>query len=291
MFRPDIPFTRDDANRFLPWMVALMCGLAALMLLIGLSLNRWITEQHGGLGGHLTIQIPDHGSHQQALVKQASEIVQKASGVQSVRVLAEAEVGRLISPWIGSTAILEDLPLPTVVEVALALDPNGGVDYDYLTTQLHALSPDISLDNRAIWVEKFSSFSRVTQAVIYALTLAILASLAGMMVFASRASMKLHAHTVQLLHALGAGDDYISRQFQRNALRLALSGAVPGALGAGILYLLISTYAAQMNAPLLPRFAFSMVHMAMLALLPMVCAVLSMVSVRISTQTQLRKLP
>lgn len=287
MFSPDIPFARDDANRFLPWMVGLMCGLAALMLCVGVTLNRWVVMEHTGASGSFVIQIPEHGERKPQLLRQVANALEKAPGVKSAKTMSESEVAGLIAPWIGNNAMLGELPLPTVIEVY----NDGPVNYPQLAQQMRAISPDISVDTREAWADKFARFSQVTQAIIVALAICIVGALAGMMVFTTRAALKLHSETVFLLHSIGADDAYITRQFQTNGLAMALRGSVPGAVAAGGLYFLIGTFVERLDAPLLPNLRFSMEHAVLLLLLPLACSLISMAAVRFATLAQLRQLP
>lgn len=287
MLRSDIPFSRDDANRFLPWMVALMCGITALMLCVGITLGHWVHGQQRHASAAFTVQVPPQGERHNQVVKAVMDELEHAEGVSSARLLQNEEVQALVEPWLGGSDAVRALPLPSVIEASA----DGQPDYAGLTHRLHTLAPDISVDTQEIWADKFSRLSRALQTVAYGLALFIVAALAGMMVFAARAAMKLHADTVTLLHAVGADDSYIARQFQTNALRLALWGAVPGTLAAGAAYALFALYAARLNAPMMPDLSPGLAHILMLVLLPAACCTVSMVAVRLATLAQLRLLP
>ena len=47
-------------------------------------------------------------------------------------------------------------------------------------------------------------------------------------IFTTRAGLAVHHAVVEVLHLIGARDGYIARQFQRQALRLALRGGIVG---------------------------------------------------------------
>jgi cell division transport system permease protein len=291
MFRPDIPFARDDANRFLPWMIALMSGIAALMLCVGLTLGQWAAAQQGDISGRFSVQIPDQGDDTPARVQQAARELQQYTGIRSVRTLSVQEVQTLVAPWLGDNALVKSLPMPTLLEATLANPAATGFDYKTLEQRLEKIAPGAKVDSREKWADTFSRFSRTLQVAVYLLAGCIVVALAGMMVFTARAAMKLHASTVLLLHAIGAEDGYIARQFQHNALALALRGAVPGTLAAALLYFLLGVYAARLDAPLLPAFGISHKHAILLIALPLLSGLVTLIAVRLATLAQLKVLP
>lgn len=286
MLRPDIPFARDDANRFLPWMVGLMAAITALMLLLSLDVSEWVAGQRGKVSEVLTVQLPPDTKRN---AREIATQLEALPGVKTVRVLPREEVSELVKPWLGDATEVANLPLPTVIEMAQTSP--GAVNTGALQQRVEELAPGGNVDGREMWVEKFSRFSAAVQAVLMVLSLCVLAGLAGMMVFTARASMKLHGTTVSLLHGLGAENGYISRQFQVNALRLALRGAVPGIVLAAGLYVTLALYLSGLDAPVLPSIGIGLNQTLLLLGLPLLCAGLSVVSVRLATMAQLKALP
>ncbi len=287
MLKTEIPFARDDANRFLPWMIALMCGITALMLSVGLTLGEWVRSQPGQMEGHFTVQIPVQTDAKENVLKQVLTEIRRMPGIKKVHALSEEQVRKLVEPWLGDAEAIRALPMPMVIEGAADED----ADYGGLLRKLQHIEPGISLDTQALWVEKFERLSKALQAGMFVLAAVIIGALGGMMVFTARAAMKLHADAVQLLHAIGADDKYIAKQFQANALTLALSGAVPGTLMAALIYALFGYYANRLDAPIMPDLVIGSQHAMMFILLPAVCCLVGVLSVRLSALKQLKHLP
>lgn len=288
MLKTDIPFARDDANRFLPWMIALMSAIAALMLLTGITFGQWVAGQQGHYNQTLTVQVPPQEERTDAVLKQVAAVLSKTPGLGNTTMLDEEQVRALVQPWLGNDAAVKSLPLPTVIDAEILSETSP--DIPALERRLRAIAADISVDTQALWAEKFSSLSRVLQTGLYGLAVFVIAALGGMMVFTARAAIKLHSGTVLLLHTIGAEDAYIARQFQANALRLAIRGAVPGTLLAGVVYIGFGFYASHLDAPLLPGMVLSFSHILILFLLPLACCGVSLLAVRAATMAQLRKL-
>jgi cell division transport system permease protein len=296
MLKSDIPFSRDDANRFLPWMIALMCAITALMLCFGLTLGQWAARQHGSMSENFIVQVPPQGDRHEQIIKQVTGTLEKTPGVRYVSVLPQKQVQKLVEPWLDIGENMSALPLPTVIEVTTqpgAAEAGGAsaVDFTQLRERLKQATPDASIDRRELWLEKFSQLGRLIQSGVFLLAACIIATLCGMMVFTARAAIKLHQGTVLLLHGIGADDTYIARQFQSNALKLGLRGAVPGTFAAAIGYLALSLYVNHLDVPVLPPFSLSAEHLIMLLLLPVVCCAIIVPAVRFATLTQLKLLP
>jgi cell division transport system permease protein len=287
MLKTEIPFARDDANRFLPWMIALMCGITALMLCVGITLGEWVKSQPGKMEGRFTVQVPYQGDGQAAMLKKVLAEIKETPGLIDVKALRDEDVRKLVEPWLGENEAIRNLPMPSVIEGRA----DAATDFNALAHKLQRIAPEISVDTQALWAEKFSRLSTALQASMFALAAIIIGALAGMMVFTARAAMKLHADAVQLLHSVGADDKYIAKQFQANALTLALSGAVPGTLGAALLYALFAFYTNRLDAPIMPNVMLGAPHVLMFLLLPAVCCAVGVLSVRISATAQLKLLP
>ncbi len=287
-FHPDIPFAGDDANRFLPWIVALMVCLTALMLLIGLSLNQSLTQRHASFSQAVTVQVPNEVASE-AVLAQVREAIENTKGFGAARTASLTEVQGMVSPWIGDDAMMEHLPLPAVLHVSTA--PGAKADAEALAARLRDIDPRIAVDTHALWAEKFSRFAQAVQMALYTLAGFILATLAAMVVFTAREAMKLHRRTVLLLHAIGADDGYIARQFQTNAARITLLGALIGTAAAAAVFASGGWYIRLLDAPLLPQFSVSTAHGFALVMLPLLSSLLAMLSARCAVLRQLKLLP
>lgn len=287
-FRPDIPFSRDDANRFLPWIVALMVCLTMLMICIGLSLEQTLSARHAGFSEQVSIQIPDEAA-QPDLVARVRKALDNAPGIARVTQVSATDVRSMISPWIGDDTLVDALPLPVVLHAGLAR--GAKLDAKALEASLKTIDTRITLDNHELWAVKFSRFSRAVELGLYTLASFIVATLSAMVVFTAREAMKLHRRTVLLLHGIGADDRYIARQFQSNALHITIKGALAGTCAGMLAYVAAGWYTAGLDAPLLPDFSFSLKHALAFILLPALCGILALLSARFAVTAQLKALP
>ncbi len=286
MMRSDINFSADDSHRFLPWLIGVMVGLAALLLCIGLSLNHWVVDRHGSYSGSFTVNIPASDNQPERIAKIRGAL-KGHSGITQITEINPAKLQDMLKPWLGEGK-LEDLPLPSVLEVTLD-NPSVYMDYTVLQKNLASVVPGIEVDAHERWIAAFSNFSSTVRALTLFLSVLIIGVVIMTIAFASRTSLKLHSKTVHLLHAIGAEDRYIARQFQFEALKLVVPGAILGCIGAGILYWAISAYVTKLNISLLPPLTVTGVHLWLLLIMPAACAAAAWLVARTSIALQLQR--
>jgi cell division transport system permease protein len=233
--RPDLPFSREDANRFLPWIIGIMTVLTALALAAGLALNDVMVAQIAEFDQRYQIHIPYDNGKEKRTAQSLMETLPKQQGITRVELMSEAKVSALLEPWLGSSTPVDMLPVPLIIDVWVSADAVEGVAAQDALSALSAQYPDLIVERFASWVDKFNDTARNMQRVIYGVALLMLVAMVAVIILITRASVQLHFDIVKLLHRMGAKDHYISRQFQWNAIWLTLKGALPGAALAALI--------------------------------------------------------
>ncbi len=104
--------------------VAVMSFLACLALGFVLTLGRLASEWTDGLSGSVTVQLlPSPQISQDDQVKEALRLVKNWPGVFAARALSRAESEKMLEPWLGEGNVLQDLPVPQLIEVTLQPGP------------------------------------------------------------------------------------------------------------------------------------------------------------------------
>lgn len=284
--RPDINFATDDAHRFLPWLMAIMVGLAALFLCVGFSIDGWVVGQGERYSGSFTVNVPA-GENQKERADKARTALSKISGIAGVTEMESARLKALVAPWMGNTS-LDELPLPIVLEVTLS-NAASKVNYSALEKNLSLVSPGVEVDAQERWMESFSKFSSALQGVITILAVLVIIVMSMTMALYARASLKLHGRAVSLLHTIGAEDGYIARQFQNEAMRQVFPGALVGVLTAAVLYAALGAYIQSLEISLLPPLAMAWPHFWLVILMPVACALAAGFVTSISIRAQLQR--
>ncbi len=217
------------AGRALVTVVAIMTFLASLAagaaILIADASRGWQDQ----VAHEMTIQVrPMVGRDIEADSAKAAELARKARGVAAVRPYTKDQSEALLQPWLGANLDLSELPVPRLIVVAL--DPEARLDTAALQRRLVEAVPGASVDDHRLWIERLAIMAKtvvLAAAVIFAL---VLTAMFLAVAFATRGAMAGNREIIEILHFVGAADDYISRQFQRHFFRLGLRG---GALGGG----------------------------------------------------------
>jgi cell division transport system permease protein len=231
------------AGRALVTVVAIMTFLASLTagvaILIGDASRGWQEE----VAHEMTIQIkPAPGRDLESDTRTAVEIARKVPGVASAKAFSEDESEAILEPWLGSGLDLSELPVPRLVVVTL--DPTEPLDVVALGKALAAAVPEASLDDHRLWRARLAIMARTVVAVAVVIFGLVLVAMGIAVGFATRGAMAGNRAIIDVLHFVGAADDYISRQFQSHFLWLGLRGGAIGGASAISVFLLSAGLAA-----------------------------------------------
>lgn len=290
--KSDLPFDQEDAHRYLPWVIGVMTALAAFMMAAGLTLGHLFVSYSSEFEHRLQIQIPFADGEENNQAERLAEAVRSLPGVERSEHVGDAEMARLLGPWLGSAELLELLPVPAVVDVWLTPEAHdaGEIDAGSIRKHLADHFPGAVVDDYRQWAADFHAMTTMVKRVAWFMALLIVATAATVVLLISRASVQLHFSIVTLLHRMGAHDSYISRQFQLNAAWLTFKGATIGALAAGGLYALLGGIVEQLDLPLLPEGMLFISHGFLFALLPVLMSVLVATTTRLSVQAMIQRL-
>ncbi len=291
LLRSDLPLASDAASRFLPWIAGLMVYLAALALAAALAVDGVAERWHVGLGGSLTVQIeaPSDGkpATRLALRDQAVALLRAEPAVAAVEPLDDAAVRRLVAPWLGTSDIGDDLPLPDLI--AVMLRPGANLDAGF-GQRLATAVPGASVDDHKQWLAgllRLIDAVRLVAAIV--LGLVVLAAIATV-VFVTRTGLDVHRRVIDIVHLVGATDGYIAGQFQANALTLGLLGGIGGLALAGLTLVVVAALLSGVDENLLPPLSLAPGQWALLAALPLIAALLAMLTARWTVLGSLRRM-
>lgn len=288
----DIPFARDDAHRMLPAMVACLIGFAALLLALSVSLNDSVSSSVRDVTGVLQVEVPKEVAAKKESMDRITSTIRRTSGVNGVTVLREAEMETLLKPWLGEEFKLDDLPVPSMIDVKTdVVDGRTAVDVKSLRTQLAAIQRDITVEDRGPWVTQMARATALLQTMVVFVAMLLLACVVGMIVLVARTNLKLHFKAVSLLHMFGATDEYILHQFQWNNAWLAARGAVVGCVFAALLFTSWVVLSHRWESPVLPPVDFTIGHALAFLFLPLFTAGIALVATRLTVQSMLRHMP
>lgn len=251
--RRDQPLVPVDnvAGRALMAVIAILTFLASLSAGAAVLAARASDQWRGAISNEMTIQVrPD--SHRK-IDDDVARAVMLASGlkeVESVRAVPKAESDKLLEPWLGTGLDLVELPVPRLI--VLKLRSEAGNDLGSFGATLRREIPTATLDDHRLWVRRLSAMAGTIIASGFAIVLLVLTAAALAVAFATRGAMAGSRDSVEVLHFVGADDDFIAREFQSRFIRLGLRGGLFGGLAAiatiGVLGFLASRWGATPEA-------------------------------------------
>lgn len=223
------------SGRALIAVVAIMTFLASLttgaVLLVRASASEWQSE----VARELTIQVkPVAGRDVEVEVRKAADIARAVPGIAEVRPYSKEESGRLLEPWLGTGLVLDSLPVPRLIVLKVA--PNAPADLAGLRKTLGEQVAGASIDDHRGWIDQMRAMSRVVVIGGVGILLLVFAATVLSVTFATRGAMATTRPIVEVLHFIGAPDNFIAGHFQRHFLVLGLKGGAIGGAAALLLF-------------------------------------------------------
>lgn len=230
----DIPFAQDSSRYFLPWISMLMIFIASLTLAGGLTAYRALSHWKANVSGAMTVQIPvvdvkGEAKNPENLaleIEQTLTVLRTSPGILGAKVLEEDQMRRLMTPWLGEQADVENLPLPKVIDVSV--DTNNPPQTDLIKSELADQVPSAVLDTHRVWLDSLITMAKgFMKLTIFILGLLILTT-AFTVIYSAKTSLSVHKKVVRLVHMMGANDFYIAWQYAVRVFKLTFLGGFGG---------------------------------------------------------------
>ncbi len=280
----------EGAGRFLPWVIAVMTFLATLMTAGALATDTAIRGWSSALTGTLTVEIAaDPDADMDARVAATVTLLRTTAGVRDARPLERAEIARLLEPWLGRNGLIDDLPVPRLIDVEL--DDAAELDIGRLAGRLAERVPGARIDDHTAWLDRLVHLARGLQFLAAGIVLLIGLAMICVIVFATRAAFAAHHDVIEVLHLIGARDAYIARHFQNHALAMGLRGGLAGLALAALTLLPLGYAAADLGLPVLPELSSPPLPAALLLLIPAAAALIALVTARTTVLRALSRMP
>jgi cell division transport system permease protein len=279
---------RDAGATSLDLVIGVMAFLATALAGV-LITNRMAQSWESGLSGRLTVQIlPQGAAPAEAEVAAALALLRSTPGVLSANMLSDAENLSLVEPWLGSDAVIADLPFPRLLDVQL--ETGAELDVPALAQGLKRVAPNSVVDDHGRWVERLRAVANSVVFGALAVLLMIAIATAATVAFATRAGLAAHREIVELLHLMGAQDQFIARAFEWHYFVGALATAAFGTLvAASALLAAGSLEETGMTAvSFLPPLGLRWYELPWLILVPAGAALIAWATARLSVISALR---
>jgi len=255
----DLGLRRALSDRLLPLLVAAMAFLAVLALAGAVGAQGLAAHWRGDASAMLTVQVPqpeapgEAGAAGYGRAAAVQRLLAGEPGVISARLLTQAEVAGLLSPWLGQDTKALALALPGVLEVHAA----GATVASALSARLQTVAPGTLVEANGVWFDRLAALAGSLQACA-ALALALVTFVATAVVaVATRAGLAARRDAIDIVHGLGATDGMIAGRFSARLTLLTFAGAAAGVVGAVPMLLAIASLTAPFGAPTGPGIALA----------------------------------
>ncbi len=284
----------------MPWMIAIMILLSVIVAATGLALRRTADQVRSDIAGGITVQIV----HADKAVReaQAAAVVRRLKAmrsVQAVRRIPDAELSRLIDPWLATAgseadqepgaATLESLPVPALIDARLQ-QGTGAAQVAVFAKSVRMVAPAARVDAQGSWLQPvFEVLSTLQWLSLMLIGLLGIATVAAV-VLSSRATLNTHRETIEIVHLLGGTDGQIARIFQRRVGLDAALGGLLGLGGAALVVSLLGRQVAAMGSGLGDAGGLLWPDWLLLALIPVAGALLAVLTARFTVMRTLGRM-
>jgi len=277
--------------------IAAMCYLAALTICGVLSVNQAVGDWTSELEQTITVQIDpvtlEDGEVDSAEVRleKVLSILQTEPGIKTARVISQEDAMRMLEPWLGTTNIAQELPIPRLIEVDL--DTSVRLDLPDLQKRISEQIPGAKIDDHTKWNDQILVFADFLETIAFTILALIIATTVAIIVFATRAGLDAREDIVEVLHLIGARDEYIAQEFQYQNLKLGLYASLIGMGAAFATLILLAALGGLLGtadqAYLLPPVEITLNAILSLLLVPLAAAAVIATTTRITVVNVLEK--
>lgn len=262
----------EEKRRAAPWIVGLMTFVSLVVGVAGLAVLGAVSDLEESASGRWSLQVtgtPVEAARAEALLRTSPEVAR-------IDRVSEAELRRTLGAWLGPAADQLDLPLPVLADVSLRPDGDGA----RLAARLSREVPAARLTPYSSELAPLLATLRGIALLVGGLLVVLCAALAGAVTLAARATLDANRATLDVLHGIGATDAQLLTLVQRRIALDVLAGSVAGAIAAVVVLVAALVPARGLLGGWVGAPALAASGLALVALLPLVQAVLATVVAR-----------
>lgn len=286
----------EDTSTFMYVLTSIYMYLFIIVLAIVMAINAMAANWEKDILGSISVQIipvEDENKHvdlekTQEQQNKVLQFMENLSGVESVKALDSQTIEKLMTPWLGNKVDISSLPIPVLLDVKLKA--NAEINYDEITRGLRKISPNASIDNHRLWLNRLLKFATSLKTIALAVLLMVVAICAFSIYYSTRTSLGINLSTLEILHIVGAKDDYIARQYAGQFAKIGFFAGILGLMIAVPSILLVGKYGISTGSGLINGASLSTMAWAMILVTPLFSSLYSMVMSYLTVRNSLEKM-
>ncbi len=294
--KQELPLKGENTSLFLQVIISIAVFIFAITLSGVLSVDSVVNSWNKSILGSLTVQIipvndiNKEKARAETLVyeEKAVEFLKSVNGVTRVSALSDEQLNELLRPWLGDGIDISELPAPRIIDVRIS--PDAEFDFAQLAKDLAAASPQASLDNHKLWLNKLIAFADGLNLIASTILILISAITSGAIFYTTQMSLGLHRQIIEILHVIGAKDAYIAQQYARRMAFLGLTGGIIGLFFAVPAIFFIGNLALAIEGGIISEANLSVGSWIMILSLPLFSMLIAMLTAYYTVKKTLKKM-
>lgn len=294
--RGEINTEDDDTSAFMYVLTSIYMYLFIVVLAIVMAINAMADSWKKDIMGSVTVQIipvEDENKHVDAekTLEQQNKVLQyieNLSAVASAKALDTQTIEKLMTPWLGNKVNISSLPIPVLLDVKLK--PNSELNYDEVTRGLRQVSEYASIDNHRLWLNRLLKFAASLKNIAITVLLMVIGICAFSIYYSTRTSLGININSIEILHIIGAKDDYIARQYARNFVKIGFFSGIIGLMAAIPSIILVAKYGVSTGSGLIKGAQLSTLAWSLIITTPLFSALYAMIVSYFTVKKSLEKM-
>ncbi len=285
----ELPLKKDSANLFLEVMSTISVFLFTITLAGFFMISSLVESWDKGIVNGFTVQVLTKNNDDTKLhINKIMSFFENKSEVQKVKLISDKQINRLMSPWLGNNVDVSLLPLPKLIDVQIK--EGVKINFDELAKELSDLAPHTNINSHQIWLNKLINFASSVKLLALSVLVMVLIICAFSIFYATQTSLGIHQNIIEILHIMGATDDYIAKQYAYRSFFIGLcSGALGTILGVVALWLM-SDLAIDLKSGIFDKASFDKTAIFYVASIPMFTSLISMFTAYYTVRKTLGKI-
>ena len=286
----ELPIDEGYSKTFLRVIVAVSVFLFAITLAGVLSINTMFENTKKQVVSNFTVQVlplPDYEESRKDLLSVVN-FLEHYPDVTQVTTLSDAELKTLLQPWLGQNVDIEMLPIPKLLDVKI----NHAKQFDYkeLAVRLSEISAQASINDHNLWLSRLLKFINSLKTLAVTILIMVAGATIAAIIYAVKTGLNVHREIIQILHIMGAADEYIAMNYVK---QISMMSAVAGIIGTILsvpAILVIGDMAQGIEAGIFSAVSFGVENWLIILLLPMVTTFLTAVTSYVTVMKTLKKM-
>ena len=285
-----LPIDEGYSKTFLRVIVAVSVFLFAITLAGVLGINTMFENSKKQVVSNFTVQVlpkPDYEESRKNLLK-IVEFLEKYPNVEQVSVLSDNELHALLKPWLGNNVDIELLPIPKLLDVKIR---NAKLfDYRELAVKMSEVAAEASINDHNLWLSRLLRFINSLKMLAVTVLVLVAAACIASIVYAVKTGLNVHRDIIQILHTMGATDEYIAMNYVKQISQMSFVAGIAGTLLSVPAIIVVGNMAKGIEAGIFNAVTFSVESWLFVLLLPLVSALLTAITSYVTVVKTLRNM-